>query len=287
MRKGRLFQVVCHLLERGQSTAADMAREFGVSVRTVYRDVETLNAAGIPIYAETGRSGGICLMKGFVLDRAMLSKEERGEILAAVRDMGELSSPDSLQKLSELFRLPDRDWLELELSPEEESRFNLLRRAIAQHHLADITYAGPGGQPEKLSVMPIRLCCRPEGWYLKARCAGEYRLLALSRMIKWKPSVNTFEPRDFPEDKPAPGPETSRVILRFPAEIADSVYEAFDGSLITLRKDGALELRQDIPVNERLIGRLLALGPKVRVSAPAALKKELARRAEELYEAYK
>lgn len=265
-----------------------MAQEFGVSLRTVYRDVETLNAAGIPIYAETGRSGGICLMKGFVLDRALLSQEERGEILGAVREMEEdFSAPDSLQKLAQLFRLPDRDWLELELSPEEEGRLEFLRRAVMQHHWADITYAGPGGEPEKLSVMPLRLSCRPEGWYLKACCSGEYRLLALSRIVKWKPSVSTFEPRDFPEDKPTPGPETSRVILRFPAEMADSVYEAFDGSLIAQRRDGTLELRQNIPVDDRLIGRLLAMGPGVRVSAPATLKEELARRAKELYEAYK
>ena len=169
MRKGRLFQVICHLLERGQSTAAQMAREFGVSVRTVYRDVETLNAAGIPIYAETGRSGGICLMKGFVLDRAMLSGEERGEILGALREQEEKfadPSPAVLQEIAGLFQLPAGEWLEVDLSDgagRAGDRFRFLQRAAIQHHCADITYAGPGGEPEKMSVMPLKLACRAEG----------------------------------------------------------------------------------------------------------------------------
>ncbi len=295
MRKGRLFQVICHLLERGQSTAAQMAREFGVSVRTVYRDVETLNAAGIPIYAETGRSGGICLMKGFVLDRAMLSGEERGEILDALREQEEKfanPSPAVLQEIAGLFQLPAGEWLEVDLSDgagRAGDRFRFLQRAAIQHHCADITYAGPGGEPEKMSVMPLKLACRAEGWHLKAYCteSREYRQIPLARIIKWKPSVEVFEPRPFPEEEAKAEPETSRVILRFPAEMADRVYEAFDGTLITQRKDGLLELRQDLPVDDRFISRLLALGPGVKVSAPSSLKEELARRSRELYEAYK
>lgn len=297
MRKGRLFQVVCYLLERGQSTAAQMAGEFGVSVRTVYRDVETLNAAGIPIYAETGRGGGICLMKGFVMDRALLSKEERGDILNAIKERGEEfagPTPAVLSEIAELFQLPAGEGLEVDLSGEGYAakageRFRLIQRAVIQHHCADITYAGPGGEPEKLDLMPLKLCCRAGGWYLKAYCtgAGEYRELSLSRIIKWKPGVDAFEPRSFPEERPAPPPETTRVILRFPRKMADRVYEVFDGTLISQRKDGLLELRQDVPVEDRLIGRLLALGPGVKVAAPASLREELARRAREIYEAHK
>ena len=75
--------------------------------------------------------------------------------------------------------------------------------------------------------------------------------------------------------------------MRFPREMADRVYEVFDGTLISQRKDGLLELRQDVPVEDRLIGRLLALGPGVKVAAPASLREELARRAREIYEAHK
>ena len=59
MQESRLFRIVYFLLNRGQVTAAELAREFEVSVRTIYRDIDALSGAGIPVYAETGRNGGI------------------------------------------------------------------------------------------------------------------------------------------------------------------------------------------------------------------------------------
>ncbi len=59
MRESRLFKIVYHLLDKGQATAPELAEKFEVSVRTIYRDIDALSGAGIPVYAETGRNGGI------------------------------------------------------------------------------------------------------------------------------------------------------------------------------------------------------------------------------------
>ena len=58
MSDSRLFKVLYYLLDKGHATAPELAAEFEVSPRTIYRDVEALSGAGIPIYAETGRNGG-------------------------------------------------------------------------------------------------------------------------------------------------------------------------------------------------------------------------------------
>lgn len=70
MREGQLFQIVYYLLEKGRATAPELAERLEVSVRTVYRDIDALCAAGIPVCVEPGRSGGVRLLPGFVLDRA-------------------------------------------------------------------------------------------------------------------------------------------------------------------------------------------------------------------------
>ena len=57
VQESRLFKIVYYLLDRGQATAPELAERFEVSVRTIYRDIDALSAAGIPIYAETGRNG--------------------------------------------------------------------------------------------------------------------------------------------------------------------------------------------------------------------------------------
>ena len=70
MSDSRLFKILYYLLDRKLATAPELAAEFEVSQRTIYRDVEALSGAGIPIYAEPGRNGGICLPQDFILDRA-------------------------------------------------------------------------------------------------------------------------------------------------------------------------------------------------------------------------
>lgn len=87
MQEGRLFRIVYYLLDKGRATAPELAKHFEVSVRTIYRDIDILSGAGIPIYAETGRNGGIYLMKGVVLDKTVLSDEEKQEILLAIQSM--------------------------------------------------------------------------------------------------------------------------------------------------------------------------------------------------------
>lgn len=77
MQESRLFKIVYHLLDKGHATAPEPAKKLEVSVRTIYRDIEALSEAGIPVYAETGRGGGIHLMPEFVLGKVMLSEREK------------------------------------------------------------------------------------------------------------------------------------------------------------------------------------------------------------------
>ncbi len=71
MKESRLFGIIYYLLDKGKATAPELAEKFEVSVRTIYRDIDALSGAGIPIYAEAGRNGGIHLTNGFVLDKAV------------------------------------------------------------------------------------------------------------------------------------------------------------------------------------------------------------------------
>lgn len=87
MQLSRLFELVYLLLDRKGMTADELAEHFEVSRRTIYRDVDTLAQAGIPIYAERGKGGGIRLTEQFVLNKSVLSAEERRSLLAALRGM--------------------------------------------------------------------------------------------------------------------------------------------------------------------------------------------------------
>ena len=135
MQESRLFKIVYHLLDKGRATAPELAEKFEVSVRTIYRDIDALSSAGIPVYAETGRNGGIHLMNDFVLDKAVLSEEEKQEILTALQSINytqHISGSQTLQKLSAIFHLSSENWLEVDFSRwgnkgSDNEKFELLK----------------------------------------------------------------------------------------------------------------------------------------------------------------
>lgn len=140
MSDSRLFKILYYLLDRERATAPELAAEFEVSTRTIYRDVEALSGAGIPIYAEPGRNGGIYLLQDFILDRAVLSENERQEILTAIQSIfatGYTSGKEMLTKLSALFNVNTRNWLEVDFSrwgkcTYDNSKFDKLKTAVIQ-----------------------------------------------------------------------------------------------------------------------------------------------------------
>ena len=102
MQINRLFEIVYILLENKIVKAGELAEHFEVSVRTIYRDVETLSQAGIPIYMSKGKGGGISLMPDFILDKAVLTEQEKGEILSSLKAVSALSLSESGSALNKL-----------------------------------------------------------------------------------------------------------------------------------------------------------------------------------------
>ena len=87
MQESRLFRIVYYLLDKGKSTAPELAEKFEVSVRTIYRDIDIISSMGITIYATQCKGGGITLLDNFVLDKTLLSTREKEQILMALQGM--------------------------------------------------------------------------------------------------------------------------------------------------------------------------------------------------------
>ena len=136
MIESRLLQILFILMEKGSVTAPDLAERFEVSARTIYRDIDALSAAGIPVYAVRGKGGGIFIQENYVLNKAVFSDEEQQQILIALQNLnltaGSLSS-SLVSKLSTLFKKETLDWLEIDFSDWTGLRnelFDQLRQAI-------------------------------------------------------------------------------------------------------------------------------------------------------------
>lgn len=117
MKENRYFQMIYLLLEKGNMTAPELAEHFEVSVRTIYRDIDILSSAGIPIYATQGKGGGISIQNNFVLNKSILSEKEQEQILIALqgsRVIEEDSTNTLLLKLGSMFQQENINWFEFD-----------------------------------------------------------------------------------------------------------------------------------------------------------------------------
>lgn len=298
MQESRLFRIVYYLLEKGQATAPELADRFEVSVRTIYRDIDSLSGAGIPIYAESGRNGGIRLMTGFVLDQAVLSKEEKQEILSALQSINitqNISESQILQKLSAVFGLSSENWLEVDFSrwgdqkKLDNEKFELLKKAVIHCKSVKIRYAGTNGTERERIVQPYKLVYKAKAWYLRAFCTEkqDMRTFKLNRILDYEMLEEGFVRRSFPADPDDVEIDCPLVTLRFPKEMAYRVYDEFDKTQIRIQENGDLVASAAMPEGAWLTGFLLSFGTQVEILSPARLRKEIARQAEMIVEKYK
>lgn len=300
VRESRLFKIVYHLLDRGRATADELAEKFEVSTRTIYRDIEALSGAGIPVYAEMGRNGGIYLMRDYVLDKAILSEQEKQEILAALQSLNATQSIDSsgiLDKLSAIFNVGSQQWLEVDFSrwgneKRDRDTFEKLKTAIIQQRAVKMTYASSYGEISTRKIYPFRLSYQSKAWYIKAYCTEkkEYRIFKLTRILDFE-ILDENGPSDLPTEQKdtqdVPDREYNTIILRFSRHMAYRVYDEFDLSEIAPQENGDLLVCSKMPEDAWLVGFLLSMGTQVEIIQPVYLRDILARQALQIYEKYK
>jgi predicted DNA-binding transcriptional regulator YafY len=199
VRASRLLQLLLLLQARGRMTAPQLAEELEVSVRTVYRDLEALSAAGVPVYTETGRYGGAQLVDGWRTRLTGLTTEEADSLPllgmpGAAAELG-LGTVLAATQLKVLAALPPE--LRSRAARVQE-RFHLdapgwFHRGEAVPHLATVAEAvwddrrlalryGRGDKVVERTIDPLGLVLKAGTWYLVAAHRGQPRTYRVSRI---------------------------------------------------------------------------------------------------------
>ena len=294
----RLLGMVYMLMKRETVTAAELAERFEVSVRTIYRDMDTLSTAGIPIYAKKGRNGGICLTEQFVLNKMLITKEEQQEILSglvSLRETGAKGEENVLQKLGEFFKTEPVDWLAIDLSDWSGRRKQLyedIKNAILTQKLIRFDYYGQHQQMSRRTVEPLQLLFKEYTWYLRAFCRerNDYRLFKLFRMKRLEVLEERFasredwsqEKEDRHEDKPLPDNHMMPVDIWIDKKEAYRVYDRFEEEELEVLPDGNFMAHLYASVDDWVYGFILSFGPSAKVVAPENIRQEMKRRIQEM-----
>lgn len=295
MSAGRLFQIVYLLLQNKRMTAAELAERFEVSVRTIYRDIDALSAAGVPVFSTPGSGGGIALMEHYVLDRATFSDEEQQQLLTALQSLSGQTQTDVgavLEKLSGLFQRREPDWLQVDLSRwgsagTDSARFSALKRAALEHRVITFMYVSAYGAAARRRALPGRLVYKDKAWYLQAFCLErqDWRAFKLTRMLELEVLDSSLTPPSSPPPLGTADPPSASLLpirLRFSPAMAFRVYDEFDQSCITRETDGSLLVSVTFPEDAWVYGYLLSFGLSVQILAPDALRRRLGALAREI-----
>ncbi|WRS28702.1 YafY family protein [Oscillospiraceae bacterium MB08-C2-2] len=296
MQINRLFEMVYLLLNRENITAGEMARYFEVSTRTIYRDVELLSSAGIPVYMTKGKGGGISLLPDFVLNKTVLTEEEKADILSALHavDSVRLEKTNSaVKKLSSLFGSADHDWVEVDFSgwakgEEEALAFTALKNAILEKHTVEFFYHS-GARSIQRTVEPLKLCFKGQGWYLYAYCRvrNDYRFFKLRRIKNLAILEEQFD-RKKPE-KIFDGSKLFQdnfvtITLNFSKEMAYRVYDEFPE--YKLMPDGSFEAKLTMPRGEWVYHYLATFGEHCEVLEPADIRLQIKEKLQKTLDRY-
>ena len=280
----RLFEIVYILLQKKKVTAKELADRFEVSTRTIYRDIETLSAANIPIYSSKGKDGGIGILDEYVLNKAILSEEEQKQILFALQSLNKVAGQeeeDILNKLSTIFNKNVEDWIKIDFSnwgkdSEKENRFNKIKTSILNRKQIEFVYYNSNGEESRRIVEPLKIWFKDKSWYLVSYCTQkeDYRIFKISRMKEIRILDKTFE-RELPEEKKEENYNLGSISLKLEIskEMAYRVYDEFESEEISKNKKGDFIIKVEYPEGEWVYGFILSFGEYIKVLSPDKVKR--------------
>ena len=301
MQIDRLIQIIFLLLRHENITAKQLAQDLGVSTRTIYRDINTLSIAGIPITSQKGYGGGLSLLEGFALDKSYFTQEEQSNIIQALQILKSSHYPDAdrtLNKVAGLFsHTLQSDWLEIDFSywgsPEKERRnMTALERAVINKYVIKFTYYNSELTITEQTVEPLKLLFKSHSWYLIAfsRRLEEIRTYKLSRIRNLQITDQLFD-RTLPADfslTPAYQEEYNIPLfkLRFSEKIAYKVYDEFQEEYIKKLEDGTLEVTFRYQLSDWTFLYLLSFGEYVEIIEPVEARMLLKEKAQKILALY-
>ena len=299
MQINRLFTITYLLLERGSITASELAERLEVSIRTVYRDIEVLSQAGIPVYSVKGKGGGIRMMPDFVLSKSLLSREEQGEVLGALQALQAVEKPGpdraALDKLRGLFGTQNPDWVRVDFggwgNPDKD-QFPLIKTAILKRQRLKFTYYASDAGVSSRVVEPLQLWFKGRAWYLHAYCLvrDDYRTFKLTRIkdcvLLPEKSEHGLPAKDSPPRQAAMNKQIVRLKLWVDAGQAYRVYDEFEPEDIERLKDGSFLIRAAYPEDDWVYGLILSFGPAMTVLQPLSVRRVIQAKLSQTLENY-
>lgn len=309
MKIDRLISILVVLLRRERVQAKELAEMFDVSVRTILRDVEAINLAGIPIVTFQGANGGIAIAEGYRIDKSVLSADDLAAIMVSLKGVS-ATVPDQrynilMEKLKNPLSAAQLDTLDqksrqmiIDLSPwggngAIKDTMGLLRQAVEKHHIIAFDYTDADSCKTSRRAEPYSLLLKGQQWYLYAFCLlrQDFRIFKISRIRELIVTGQNYQTREVPdetypwEDEWLKNAGMLELDLLFEPEMETLIEEHFDAPMYK-QEDGRILIKISLPENNWMYGWLLSFGSMMEVVHPPHIRKTLADMARKILARY-
>lgn len=285
LKLDRLLAITMCLLSNKRVTAAELADRFEVSLRTVYRDIDAINQAGIPVASYPGPDGGYEIMPGYRIDKQVLTLEHLVAIYTSLRGIQSATDNSELTELLERIGalIPEDFTTSASFSldfrhssnADVKEKIRSLQLAVREMHTVKFDYMDSRGAETSRTVEPMGLYLKRSAWYLWGFCRirSALRVFRLSRMNNLKLLSERFVRRnltieDIDKDRNIKPPDGVDVMLCFNPAAKARVREEFEAADIAENPDGTLLIKAYYYSREKAVQHLLSFGIHVRVLAP-------------------
>ncbi len=309
MKLDRLLSIVIMLLNRERVQAKDLADHFDVSIRTIYRDIDAINSAGIPLVTYQGNKGGLGIVDTYKIDRQVLTLQDMVSILSVLKGMNSTFKDKHLQDVIEKIDaiVPDGeeefvknhvDQIVIDVMPwgtsaGQKKKMLSLQQAIAGRRLARFSYRDSNGADSVRTIEPMTMIFKATAWYLFAYCElrSDFRLFRLTRIKQLEILEQTYIRRiaDYKQfDSCLPDKEKMiQLVIKFSKQIRQKAEDNFDESFLQYEKNGDIIVTLELPEDDWISSYLLSLGEHAELLKPERMRILLQEKAKKIATLYK
>lgn len=308
MKIDRLISIIMVLLQRKKVSATKLAEMFEVTPRTIYRDIETINSAGIPIVTYPGVNGGIGIMEEYKIDKKLFTTTDIATLLMGLGSISRAMTNDeiinTLAKVKGL--IPEEQFRDIELKSNQitidlapwignkdlQSNLEKIKKALNNRKLLSFNYSSRDGQKSSRKVEPYRLVLKESHWYLQGYCVSkqDYRIFKLSRISTLEILDEIFIPREFNAKSLGAWDYIERNIIIIKLLVDESLRDRMieHSGEENIQSYGDNKLIVNFPFVEDEFGYnlLLSFGDKCECLEPPNVREELIKRIKNILSVY-
>lgn len=316
MKLERLISMIYMLLNNEILSASALAEKYNVSQRTIYRDIDAICAAGIPVVSYQGVNGGYGIMEQYKMDKSLLGSYDVSALITILHSMSTVFEDeralDTIQRLQTIDRSANSASQGLSMDIGSWRSYNeilrLLRRAITDRHVISFQYISAKNERIYRKVEPLRLMYKFGSWYLYGFCRtrNDYREFRISRMSELSPSAEPFMRQHSEEHTHGPQlqeqhpdgrserhnreslPDAVEVVLHVsPGALAKAMDQFYDVQR-EFHEDGSLRLTFKVndPDSWWFWSTLLSFGEEIEIVEPADLRVRMQAKLEKMLQVY-